>query len=205
MRWRRGWQWDGKKRRAPQDANARSSKAPFLRRHFREKKLIDRKAESRNDVLTCQFPARIDNVGRTPIGPMDNRTLVVSINKPDELNSRANELYRSMQNFSREVIGAKELYYECWFLPCRCCLIHLDSVPSSEFPSRQRDRPMDDHFLAERRRHNIVTVGEGLEHSVGHFTPQRFKQQRLAHQGNAAADNDPARTQQDDDAANGVR
>src|SRR5262245_4369513 len=73
-----------------------------------------------------------------------------------------------------------------------------------EPPPCQGQRTVDDHLLAQGRGDDVVAPGEGLEDALGHEHPQRLEQQLLAHEGDAAADDDAARAEQGDDVAEGL-
>ena len=50
----------------------------------------------------------------------------------------------------------------------------------------------------------LVPNIKGLEDAFGHHFPERIKEQFFPHEGHAAADDNPARTQQRDHVADGV-
>jgi hypothetical protein len=54
---------------------------------------------------------------------------------------------------------------------------------------------MHDDFFAERGWHDVATIGERLEDTLGDHFSQRLEQQLVADQRDAAADNNAARTQ----------
>jgi hypothetical protein len=148
------------------------SDTPIALHLHRKKEIINGAAKSRDYLLARQFAASFHNV-RIPVCPMHNGALVVGINQPEKLNSRTYIFRRSHR--VRDTPPPAQASVES-LLPCP-----LRFTPHTEFPPRQRDRPMHDHFFAERRRYDVGKAGEGLKDSLGHFSSQRFKQQIFAH------------------------